>query len=161
MGNLGNFWDLNDYTNAKEAWIAPQGYDHRKIRFMKFASYDVTGNLEIPDETFRKEVYHEREDHVWISFVKVFDTVKGGYFTTGDIDVYSNFLIQGYSAAYSLPTGVQIPEYAGDKIVWNGKVWTVADEVEPIQFGYQAPQVWYRSVLRRSDRAGVGTSVGP
>lgn len=161
MGNLGNFWDLNDYINAKEAWIAPQGYDHRKILFRKFAGYDTTGNLSNPDETFRVPKYNARADHAWISFVKVFDTVKGGYFTTGDLDVYTGFRVQGYSPSYTLQPGTVIAEYAGDEIIWNGKVWVPSDEVEPIQFGYQAKQVWWRSVLRRADRSGQGNVVGP
>lgn len=161
MGNLGNFWDLNDYINAKEAFIAPQGYDQRLITFMKFAGYDTTGNLESADETFRTAKYHSRSDHVWLSQVKVFDTVRGGYFTTGDLDVISNFMIQGYTAAYTLPSGVVIKEYAGDQILWNGKLWVVADQVEPVQFGYMAKQVWWRSVLRRNDASGQPNTVGP
>lgn len=161
MGNLGNFWDLNDYVNAKEAWIAPQGYTHRLITFMKFTEYNVTGNLESPDETFRTVKYHSRSDHIWISQVKVFDTVKGGYFTTGDLNVISNFLIQGYSPGYTLPTGVPIGEYGGDQILWNGKVWAVADQVEPVQFGFMAKQIWWSTVMRRADRSGQGNTVGP
>lgn len=161
MGNLGNFWDLNDYTNAKEAWTAPQGYDHRRIFFRKFDGYETQGNQTNPNETFRSAKYTTRADHAWISFVKVFDTVKGGYFTTGDLDVYTTFRIQGFSPAYTLGTGVVVGEYAGDEIIWNGKVWVPSDEVEPIQFGYQAKQVFWRTVLRRADRSGQGNTVGP
>lgn len=161
MGNLGNFWDLNDFINAKEAWIAPQGYTHRKILFQQFAGYETQGNLVKPDETFRLPKYNVRAEHIWISFIKVFDTVKGGYFTTGDLDCYSNFKIQGFTPAYSLTEGVEISEYAGDQIVWNGQLWACTDVVEPIQFGYQAPQVWWRTTLRRSDRTSQGNTVGP
>jgi hypothetical protein len=161
MGNLGNFWDLNDYINAREAWIAPQGYNHRSIIVMKFAGYETSGTGVNPDEQFRAPKYTARSDHAWISQVKVFDTVKGGYFTTGDLDIYTTFRIQGYTPAYTLPSGVNVTEYAGDQIIWNGKVWVVSDQVEPVQFGYQAKEVWWRTVLRRTDRAGQGNVVGP
>lgn len=162
MGTLGNNWQASEWQDMKDSWLGTRGYVDRQIVFRKFLEYEAKGNRSSTIETFRTPKYAERAEHVWLSNVKVFDTVKGGYFTTGDLDVYSTFRIQGFSAPYTLPSGVVIPEYAGDEILWNGKVWVVADMIEPVQpGGYQAPQIWWRSVLRRSDRSGVGNTVGP
>ncbi len=161
MGNLGNFWTAADWQNATELWLSTQAYNHRQIIFRKFTGYETKGPSTLPDQQFRAKKYKTRAEHVWLSQVKVFDTVKAGYFTTGDLDINTTFRVQGYSAAYTLPSGVTVPEYGGDEIVWNGKVWVVADQVEPVQFGYQGAQVWWRTVLRRVDRAGVGNTIGP
>jgi len=162
MGTLGNNWQASEWQDMRDAWLGTRGYADRQVLFRKFLEYEKMGRVTIPDETFRTPKYAIRAEHVWLSNVKVFDTVKGGYFTTGDLDVYSTFRIQGYSAAYTLPSGVVIPEYAGDEILWNGKVWVVADMIEPVQpGGYQAPQIWWRSILRRTDRSGIGNVVGP
>lgn len=159
MRDLGNRWDLNDFLNAKNSWTAQQGKSHVRVRIWKFNGYN-TENSSNPNETFRTPVYEMREDHLWLSQVKVYDTVRGGYFTTGDLDVVSEMELQGYSAAYTLPTGTVIPEYAGDLVEWNGKLWEVADQLEPTQWGYQAAQVYFRSVLRRSQRSGSGIVPG-
>jgi hypothetical protein len=161
MGTLGNNWSASEWQDMKDSWLGTRGYVDRQIVFRKFLSYETKGNPSIPLESFRIATYSTKAEHVWISQVKVFDTVKGGYFTTGDLDVYSNFRIQGFSPGYTLASGVVIPEYGGDEILWNGKVWQVADQIEPVQFGYQAPQIWWRSVLRRTDRSGIGNVVGP
>jgi len=162
MGNLGNFWSATDWQNAQEQWLSTQQYNQRQITFMKFDSYVTQGNASNPDESYRSVKYRIRADHVWLSQVKVFDTVKGGYFTTGDLDVNSSFLIKGFSAAYTLRNGIVIPEYAGDQMIWNGKVWVVADQIEPVQLGGMlAAPTWWRSVLRRTDRSGIGDSPGP
>lgn len=162
MGTLGNNWQASEWQDMKDAWLGTRGYTDRQIIFRKFLDYETKGNSSVTIETFRVPNYAARAEHAWLSSVKVFDTVKGGYFTTGDLDVYSNFRIQGFSPGYTLPNGTVIPEYAGDEIIWNGKVWVVADQIEPVQpGGYQAPQIWWRSVLRRTDRSGVGNVVGP
>lgn len=161
MGDFGNFGTLEDWKNVRDAWLGSAGKSHRKIRFYTFQEYETMGNQSNPNETFRKQKYTVREDHAWLSFVKVFDTVKGGYQTTGDIDVVSEFPIRGYSAFYTLPSGVAIPEYAGDLVEWNGKLWEVADVLELIQFGMNAPQAWYHTVMRRTNLSGQGITVGP
>ena len=157
--DLGNRWDINDFLNAKSSWTAQQGKSHVRIRFYKFTGYN-TENSSNPNESFRKPVFQVRDSHVWLSQVKVYDTIKRGYFTTGDLDIVSEYVIQGYSASYTLPTGVVVPEYSGDLVQWNGKLWEVADQLEPTQWGYQAEQVYYRSVLRRTQRSGSGAVTG-
>jgi len=161
MGNIGSFWSASDWVNAREAWMASGQWNHRRVTFKQFCGYNVSGNASKPDEMIRTVKYSTRLEHVWLSQVKVFDTVKEGYFTTGDLDVISEFQIRGYSPSYTLPDGTVILEYAGDILLWNGKAWAVADQVEPVQFGFLAAQVWWRTVLRRTDRSGLGTSVGP
>jgi hypothetical protein len=161
MGTLGNNWSASEWQDMKDSWLGTRGFVDRQVIFRKFLGYETRGNQSVHFESFRVVKYAQRADHVWISQVKVFDTVKGGYFTTGDLDVYTSFRIQGFSAGYTLPSGIVIKPYGGDEIVWNGKVWVVADQIEPVQFGYQAPQIWWRSVLRRTDRAGAGNVVGP
>lgn len=162
MGTLGNNWQASEWQDMKDSWLGTRGYTDRQIVFRKFLDYETKGNPNIPSEIFRTPKYAERAEHIWLSNVKVYDTVKSGYFTTGDLDVYSSFRIQGFSSSYTLANGSVIPEYGGDEIRWNGKLWVVADMIEPIQVGgYQAPQIWWRTVLRRSDRSGAGTSVGP
>jgi len=165
--DLGNQWTLNDFLNAKEAWLATQSMNHKRVRVFKFEVYETAGtqvnpgtNVVNPNEQFRTPKYSVRLDHVWLSQVKVFDTVKRGYFTTGDLDVYSEFSLQGYSPAYLTIDGVNIPEYAGDLIEWNGKLWEVADQLEPVTWGVLADQVFYRTVLRRTQRTGIGVAVG-
>lgn len=158
---LGNSWSLNDYLNAREAWIAGSNKNHRQVYVYKFAEYDTEGNAANPNERFRRPVFTKRLDAVWLSMVRVFDTVKGGYFTTGDLNVNSEFVLQGYSPSYTTPSGVLIPEYAGDMIEWNGKLWEVADQLEPVQWGFLADQVLYSTVMRRTQRSGIGIKVGP
>lgn len=166
--DIGNQWTVNDYLNAKTAWIAAQSRNHRQVRVYKFEEFEVRGNqvnqgtnVINPNESYRVPLFNARIDHVWASMVKVFDTVKGGYFTTGDLDVFSEYILQGYSTAYTTPDGVEIPEYAGDMIEWNGKLWEVADQMEPIQWGYQANSVFYRTVMRRTQRTNIGITSGP
>jgi hypothetical protein len=161
MGTLGNNWQASEWQDMKDAWLGTRGFVDRQVIFRKFLSLETKGNQNVDEEFFRVVNYAQRADHVWLSQVKVFDTVKGGYFTTGDLDIYSNFRIQGYSPGYTLPSGVVIKEYGGDQIVWNGKVWVVADQIEPVQFGYQAPQLWWKTTMRRTDRSGAGNTVGP
>lgn len=156
-----NVWSLNDYLNARDAWFSTRDYVHRRVLLRKFQGWETAGNQPNPNETYRQAKYDQRMVTIWLSQVKVFDTVKGGYFTTGDLNVSSTYLLQGYSAQYSLPDGTVIPEYAGDFIIWNGKVWVIADQLEPVQFGTKVKQVWYNSVLRRADRSGLGTGPGP
>jgi len=165
--DLGNQWELNDYINAREAWLATQNKNHKRVRVWKFECYEIQGsqvgiqpNEVNPNEQFRVPKWNIRQDHVWLSQVKVYDTVKNGYFTTGDLDVYSEYLIQGYSPAYTTIDGIMIPEYAGDLIEWNGKLWEVSDQLEPVTWGVLSNQVFYRTVLRRTQRTGTGSSPG-
>ena len=161
MGDLGNFFDLNDYVNARRAWLESTGKSKKKVRIHTFEGYETLGNQTKPDETFRKQRYVARIEYVWLSNVKVFDTVKRGYFTTGDLDVYSEFYLRGFSPSYTLPNGVVVGEYSGDLVEWNGKLWEVADQLEPVTWGPFTAQVWYRTVLRRTQRSGIGIEVGP
>jgi len=161
MADLGNYRDINDYLNVRDSWLSSMGKSNKRVRVHIFLEYESVGNKENRNETFRRAKYASRFDHAFLSNVKVFDTVKGGYFTTGDLDVYTEYPLRGFSAAYSLPNGVQIPEYAGDLIEWNGKFWEVADQLEPVTAGVVAKQVWYRTVLRKTNRAGIGLEVGP
>jgi hypothetical protein len=131
------------------------------VVFRKFIRYDNQGDQTKPDEQFRVSIYQNTGKHVWLSQVKVYDTVKGGYFTTGDLDCQADFPIRGASAGYILPNKVSIAENAGDEIIWNGKIWKVADQVDPVQIGLQGSHIYYRTVLRRTDRSGSGLSVGP
>src|ERR1700733_10684020 len=121
MGTLGNNWQASEWQDMKDAWLGTRGYTDRQIVFRKFLEYEAKGNQNVTIESFRTPKYAQRAEHIWLSNVKVFDTVKGGYFTTGDLDVYSTFRIQGFTSQYSLPSGVVIPEYAGDEVEWNGK----------------------------------------
>lgn len=166
--DLGNQWTLNDYMNAKNAWLAGQNKNHRRVRVYKFENYSTVGtqsnsgtNVVNPNELFRQPVFKSRLDHVFLSQVKVFDTVRGGYFTTGDLDVYSEFVLQGYSAGYLTVSGIPIPEYVGDMIEWNGKLWEVADQLDPVSWGFQAEPVYYHTVLRRTQRTNLGITGGP
>jgi hypothetical protein len=161
MGTLGNNWSAAEWQDMKDSWLGTRGYVDKQIIFRKFMSYDMRGNLSNTIETFRIAKYSQRSEHVWLSQVKVFDTVKGGYFTTGDLDIYSNFKMQGFTSGYKLPTGVVVKPYGGDEVIWNGKIWVIADQIEPVQFSYQAPQIWWRSVVRRADRSSQGNVVGP
>lgn len=155
-----NQWNLPDFLNAKDAWFSTRGYVNRKVLVSKFQGWVNAGNKNNVNEQFREARHAVRNDTVWLSQVKVYDTVKGGYFTTGDLTVASSFVLQGYSAAYTLPNGTVIPEYAGDEIVWNGKIWVVADQLDPVQFGAKTTQVWYVTVLRRAQRSGLTTTTG-
>lgn len=156
-----NQWGLLDFLNAKDAWFSTRGYANRKVLVAKFQGWVNAGNPNNPNEQFREAKYATRQETVWLSQVKVYDTVRGGYFTTGDLNVSSSFVLQGYSAAYTLPNGTVLSEYAGDEIVWNGKIWVVADQLDPVQFGAKTKQVWYTTVLRRAQRSGLTTNTGP
>ena len=156
-----NQWALTDYLNAKEAWFSTRGWSSKKVLLVKFQGWVNAGNPSNPNEQFREAKYAIRNETVWLSQVKVFDTVKRGYFTTGDLTVASSFVLQGNSPQYTLPGGTLLSEYAGDEIVWNGKIWVVADQLDPIQFGTKTKQVWYVTVLRRAQRSGLVTSTGP
>jgi hypothetical protein len=158
--SLDNIWTASDSNLVRDSFLAAGSYLHRQVLFRKFTGYSTLGSSANIDEMIRTPRYAVRTGHVWLSQIKVFDTVKGGYFTTGDLDVASSFIIQGYSSAYTLSDGTVIPEYAGDEIVWNGKLWSVADQLEPVQAGMQSPIIFYRTTLRRSDRAGTEQGAG-
>jgi len=162
MGDMGNTWQMGDYLNAKYAWIGQMAKSHRMVNVYKFQEYAVEGNQTSFSETIRVPVYNKRTDHAWIDMVKVFDTVRGGYFTTGDIHVNTEYALQGYSAGYtSTDGGVNIPEYAGDLIEWNGKLWAVADVLEPVQWGYLAKQVFFVTVMRKTQVTNISVRIGP
>lgn len=161
MADVSNGWQLNDHLNVKKAWLGQMGKSHRRVRVYQFNGYELQGNTVNPSEAFRNATYKIRDDHVWLSAVKAFDQVRGGFFSTGDLDVNSEFPIQGNSPGLLLPDETSIPEYGGDLIQWNGQLFEVADVLEPVQFGFQALQIWYRTVLRKTNRAGIGVKVGP
>src|SRR5882672_2344899 len=102
MGTLGNNWQASEWQDMKDSWLGTRGYVDRQVIFRKFLLYEIKGNQNVQLESFRVVKYSQRAVHVWLSQVKVFDTVKRGYFTTGDLDIYSNFRIQGFSAGYNL-----------------------------------------------------------
>jgi hypothetical protein len=156
---IGVGWQASDWQNVRDSWLAGAVWNQRHVVFRKFLHYDAQGTTE--DETARFPVYQTIGKDIWLSQIKVYDTVKGGYFTTGDLDCTSEFLVQGASAGYKLPNGVVVPENAGDEIIWNGKIWKVADQVDPVQQGLQGGHIYYRTVLRRTDRSGLGVSSGP
>jgi len=160
MGYLQSPWDINDFVNARDAVFSESQWVHFQVIFRKFLGYELMNPDRTPLEQYNVPQYATRAEHVWLSSVKVFDTVKGGYFTTGDLDVNSFFKIQGYAPAEVLPTGVKISEYAGDQIIWNGKVWVLSDQIEPVQFGIIPGTVYWRSVLRAVDRSSQGTTPG-
>lgn len=151
-------WSASDFNLARELFLGKGSWAHRRIIFRKFKNYASQGT---GPEAFRVPAYDSRQESVWLSNVRVFDTVKGGYFTTGDLDVNSLFQIRGFSPAYTLEDSTPVAEYAGDEVIWNGKVWVVSDQVEPIQFGPTAGVVYWRTVLRAADRSGPGITVGP
>lgn len=153
MSDLGNSWELNDYLNARDAWRGQANKSHHRVIFWKFDGY-TAGRSTNPNEAGRTPRYVKRLDHVWLSTLKGFDAVKKQYFSTGDITVNSSFKIRGFTAAYSIPDGDSIDEYAGDLIQWGGSLWEVADQLEPITWGYMANQVFYVSIMRRTSRIG-------
>jgi len=159
--SLDNYWDLNDYNLARDGFLMAQGYNSHRVIVRKFRSFEFKNPDRPAVERYRVPVYAERQDTIYLSQVKVFDTVKAGYFTTGDLDVNTTFQLFGQSPALILPNGVKLNENAGDQIIWNGKIWQVADQVEPIIQGYKGQVIFWRSVLRRIDRSGQGTSSGP
>lgn len=162
MSDLGNYLDvIGDWKNARDSWLASMGKAYKRVRLHLFQGYETTGNQANPNETFRRPKYVPKLEHIWLSQVKVYDTVKMGYFTTGDLDVYSEFIIRGYSPEYLLESGTAVDEYSGDLVEWNGKFWEVSDQLEPVTYGPHTPHVWYRTVLRRTNRSGAGTESGP
>ena len=154
---IENVPDASDFMNLRDAAIAQLGYVARNILFRKFMGYNFTGT---GMERFRTATYAERGETVWLSQIKAFDVSRGGRFTTGDLDVYSIFQIQGFSASIDLPNDTQVGEYGGDQIIWNGKLWVVADQVEPVPFGPMTEAIFYRTVLRHADRRGQGVTPG-
>lgn len=161
MGNLSNIWDISDYINARDAFLSESQWVQFKVIFRKFRAYESKDIEKFVMEQFRVPRYSERAEYLWLSSVKVYDTVKGGYFTTGDLDVNSFFQMRGFTEGYILPNGTVVQEYAGDQIVWNGKLWIVSDQVEPVQFGILPQAVYWRSVLRAVQRTGQGVTPGP
>lgn len=159
--SLDNYWGLEDYILAREAFVMAQGYNAHKVIVRKFRSFE-TKNADGPKvNQYRVPIYANRQDSVYLGPVKVYDTVKGGYFTTGDIDVNSVFQLFGQSPAQILPDGTKLSENAGDQIIWNGKIWQVSDQIEPIIQGPKAPEIFFRTVMRRVDRSGQGITPGP
>jgi hypothetical protein len=161
MGDLGNWGGIGDYDNARKAWLESSGKNQKRVKVYIFQGYDKQGNVTKPDETFRKPKWTVRFEYVWLSALKSIDLIKGGYFTVSDLDVYSEFLLRGYTAAYTLVNKVVNDEYAGDIVEWNGKLWEVADQLEPVTWGVAANQVWYHTILRRTNRSGLGIEIGP
>ena len=154
---LENYWDASDFQNARESWLAQQQWVNRRVIFRKFAGFERQGS---GIEEVRQAKYDERAETVYLSEISSFDTVKGGYFTTGELDVNTAFRIRGQSPSYRLKNGQVVEEYVGDQIIWNGKVWIVSDQVEPVIFGTLGRAIYWRSVMRRVDRAGQGVETG-
>jgi hypothetical protein len=161
MGELSNWsGDLNDYLNARKSWLESSGRSQKRVRIYIFQGYETMGNTTNPNETFRKQKYVVKNDSIWIAEVKVYDTVKQGYFTTGDLNICSETKLRGFSPAYLLPSGVRVDEYSGDIVEWNGKLWEVADQLAPITWGVLTDQVFFNCIIRRTNRSGIGTEVG-
>ena len=160
MGDLGNFFDLNDYNNARKSWLESAGKSQKQVRVFLFQGYEVLGNQTNPNETFRKPKYVAKSDYVWLSSFTALDMLRDSRIQAGDLECYSEFLLRGFSSSYLLPNSVKVDEYAGDLIDWNGKLWEISDQLEPVTWGVQTQQVWYRVALRRTQRSGIGTEVG-
>jgi hypothetical protein len=160
MGGLSNIWGIEDYVNARDAFLSDSQWVDFHVIFRQFRGYEAKNSDQTPLEQFRVAIYDERAEQLWLNSVKVYDTVKAGYFTTGDLDVNSFFQMQGYTPGYTLPNGDVIEEYAGDQVIWNGRLWTVSDQIEPVQFGIIPQAVYWRTVLRATDRTGQGTTPG-
>lgn len=158
---MGNFGDLNDYANARTSWLTSQGKSHRQVAVYIFQEYEKLGNQSNPNETFRKQKYSKKLDHAWLSYIKVFDTIRNAQVTTGDIDIISEFPLRGFSSSYVTPDGATVPDCAGDLIEWDGRLWEVADILEKIQFGYQFGVTWYHTVMRKTNSIGQGIIVEP
>ena len=158
MSPVDNYPQASDWVNMRDNFLASLGYVGRTVLFRKFKNYSTQGS---GLESHRITVYNERTETIYLSNVRVFDTVEGGYFTTGDLDVATSFQIRGYSPAYTLPDNTVISEYAGDEIIWNGRVWVPADQIEPKPFGPRSGIVYWRSVLRVTDRSAQGLTPGP
>jgi len=161
MGFLSNLWDIGDFQNAREAFLSESQWVQFQVIFRQFRGYEQKNADQTPLSQFRAPVYDTRAEYVWLSNVKVYDTVKAGYFTTGDLDVNSFFQMKGYVAASILPDGTTITEYAGDQLIWNGRLWMVSDQIEPVQHGILPDPVWWRTVLRAVTRTGQGVTAGP
>lgn len=154
---IDNYPQASDWANMRDNFLVSLGYSARTARFHKFQAFASNGT---GIEQFRTPVFISRNVVLWLSQVKVFDTVKAGYFTTGDLEVNTSFQIRGYSASFQLPGGSSVEEYAGDQIIWNGKIWIVSDQIEPVPFGPGTGIIYWRTVLRRMDRSGQGLSPG-
>lgn len=155
-----NFWDYNDFANFRDAYFSQAGYVDRRVLFKRFTGWK-TLNAEGPTiEQIKVAEFAQKRTHVYISEVKQFDTDRRGAFVAGDMDCLSTFQIRGRTPGYVTEQGERIDEYAGDEIIWSGKVWRVADQVEPIIAGLMTGTVYYRTVIRRHDLSGPGTSPG-
>lgn len=161
MGDLGNFFDLNDFDNARKAWLESAGKSQKRVRIYIFQGYDTLGNRTNPNETFRKQKYVTKNDYVWLSSFSQLDLLRDSRIQAGDLECYSEFLLRGFSPSYILPNEKKVDEYAGDLIEWNGKLWEVSDQLEPVTWGVHTKQVWYRTAIRRTQRSGVGIEIGP
>lgn len=155
---LENYPSAADWQTFGENFRANLNWLSRTITFRKFQGFSMKGATGI--EQHRVPQYTEREEIVWLADVKVYDTVKGGYFTTGDLDIHSPFQIQGFSPAYSLPNGEEVSEYGGDEIIWNGKIWVPSDQIEPRPLGPRSGIVFWRTVLRVTQRSSQGLGAG-
>jgi hypothetical protein len=160
MGNISNLWGIEDYINARDAFLSESQWVQLQVIYRKWGGWEKKNADVTPLEQFNVPRYYTRAEYLWLNSVKVYDTVKGGYFTTGDLDVNSFFQLRGYTDGYVLPNGKIIKEYGGDQIIWNGKLWVVSDQVEPVQFGILPQAVYWRSVLRAVQRTGQGTTSG-
>lgn len=154
------YWQVEDYLNMRDGILAQAEYHNHEIVFRQFKGYAVSNEAGAVIEQFRTPLFYTLGTNAWLAPVKVFDTVKGGYFTTGDLQCQSTFQIQGYSPAYVLDDGTKINEYAGDQVIWNGKVWLVADQIDPRIAGFMAQPVLYNTTLRRVDRSSQGVTAG-
>lgn len=161
MGNLSNLWGIGDYINARDAFLSESQWVQFQVIFRQFRSYEGKNSDRTPLEQYKVPIYSSRAEYLWLSSVKVYDTVKGGYFTTGDLDVNSFFQMRGFTEGYILPNGTTVKEYGGDQVIWNGKLWIVSDQVEPVQFGILPQAVYWRTVLRAVQRTGQGITPGP
>ena len=132
-------WRRKDARYMRETWIKLHQWTERVIIFVQFVGQVFGDNVDTPPVyTFRK-----RRDYIFTPGIHALDKDFQGQWATGEIEVFSTFLIQGADFKGARPS---------DRVIYLNSEFVVADQPSSVLLGAEGPVIFYKTVMRRSDR---------
>lgn len=154
-------WQASDVVNVTDAFLASLQYIARQVIFQKFLSFQNQGSGQALEQ-FQAPVYASRAAIIWIEpFNRTYDQQRNERIEPESLNIVCPFPVQGSSPAVSLQNSTVVSTaYGGDQIIWNGKLWVVSDQVEPVQAGALGPIAFWKTQIRYTGKTGQGTTTG-
>lgn len=132
-------WRIKDARHLRESYVKLHQWIERPVIFMQFVSQVAGDGIDVPATlTFRK-----RREYVFVEDIPELDNRFDEQWATGEILVFSLFDIKGADFRSSRPA---------DRLIYLNAEWVVADQPSPIQAGVEGPILFYKTVMRRTDR---------